>query len=94
MSTSYRSSREEVFCKKGFLKNFAKFTEKELCQSLHSKKVSGLSLQIYCKKKTLTPVLSCEIGKIFRSSCFIEHLWTTASLCRLLVPNVGSFFIL
>ena len=24
----------EVFCKKGVLRNFAKFTEKQLCQSL------------------------------------------------------------
>ena len=28
-----RNSRPEVFCKKGVLKNFAKFTEKHLCQS-------------------------------------------------------------
>ena len=30
----YRSSRPEVFCKKGVLKNFAKFTGKHLGQSL------------------------------------------------------------
>ena len=29
-----RENRPEVFCKKGVLKNFAKFTEKHLCQSL------------------------------------------------------------
>ena len=29
-----RSSRPEVFCKKGFLRNFAKFTGKHLCQRL------------------------------------------------------------
>ena len=29
-----RSSRPEVFCKKGVLKNFGKFTGKHLCQSL------------------------------------------------------------
>ena len=29
-----RSSRPEVFCKKGILRNFAKFTGKHLCQSL------------------------------------------------------------
>ena len=28
------SSRPELFCKKGVLKNFAKFTGKHLCQSL------------------------------------------------------------
>ena len=33
-TTNYRSSRPEVFCKKVVLRNFAKFTEKHLCQSL------------------------------------------------------------
>ena len=32
--TLFRSSRPEMFCKKGVLRNFAKFTEKHLCQSL------------------------------------------------------------
>ena len=31
----YKSSRSELFCKKGVLENFAKFTEKHLCQSLY-----------------------------------------------------------
>ena len=30
----YKSSRPEVFCEKGVLRNFAKFTGKHLCQSL------------------------------------------------------------
>ena len=30
----YRSSRPEVFCKKGVLRNFSKFTGKHLCHSL------------------------------------------------------------
>ena len=38
----YRSSRSEVFCKNGVLKNFAKFTGKHLCQSLFFSKVAGL----------------------------------------------------
>ena len=33
-SSLYRSSCPEVFCKKGILRNFAKFTGKQLCQSL------------------------------------------------------------
>ena len=32
-----RNSRTEVFCKKGVLKNFAKFTGKHLCQSFFFK---------------------------------------------------------
>ena len=38
-----RSSRPEVFCKKGVLKNFTKFTGKHLCQSLFFNKVAGLN---------------------------------------------------
>ena len=32
-----------VFCKKGVLRNFAKFTGKHLCQSLFFNKVAGLA---------------------------------------------------
>ena len=38
----YRSSHLEVFCKKGVLRNFTKFTGKHLCQSLIFNKVAGL----------------------------------------------------
>ena len=39
---SYRSSCQEVYCKKGVLRNFAKFTGKRLCQSLFFNKVTGI----------------------------------------------------
>ena len=41
-ATCYRGCRPEVFCKKGFLKNFAKFTGKHLCQGFPFNKVAGL----------------------------------------------------
>ena len=37
-----RRSRREVFCKKGVLENFTKFTGKHLCWSLFFNKVAGL----------------------------------------------------
>ena len=43
VKTPDKSSRPEVFCKKDVLRNFAKFTGKQLCQSLFLNKVSGLS---------------------------------------------------
>ena len=49
----YRSSRQEVFCKKGVLKNFAKFTGKHLCQSLFLNKVAGLQACNFILKMTL-----------------------------------------
>ena len=44
---TFRSSRPEVFCKKGVLRNFAKFTGKHMCQSLFFNKVARLDLQLY-----------------------------------------------
>ena len=41
------STRPEVLCKKGVLRNFAKLTGKHLCQSLFFNKVAGLCLQLY-----------------------------------------------
>ena len=38
----FRNNRQEVFCEKGVLRNFAKFTGKHLCQSLFFNKVAGL----------------------------------------------------
>ena len=38
---NHRSGRPEVFCNKGALRNFAKFTGKNLCQSLFFNKVAG-----------------------------------------------------
>ena len=43
-----RSSRPDVFCKKGVLRNFAKFTGKHLFQSLSFNKVAGLKLWRKC----------------------------------------------
>ena len=46
-----RSSRLEVFCQKGVLKNLAKFTGKHLCQSLYFNKVAGLKTSTLLKKR-------------------------------------------
>ena len=60
----YRSTRPEVFCKKGVLKNFSKFTGKHLCQSLFFNKVAGL-----IKKGTLAQLFSCEFCEISKNTC-------------------------
>ena len=41
MDIHSRSSRPDMFCKKGVLRNFAKFTGKHLCLSFFFNKVSG-----------------------------------------------------
>ena len=40
---NYRSSRPEILCQKDVLRNFAKFTGKQLCQILFFNKIAGLS---------------------------------------------------
>ena len=46
-----RSSRPEVFCKKGVYKNFARRTGKHLCQSLFLNKIAGLGPATLLKKR-------------------------------------------
>ena len=40
--TNYRNNHPQVFCRKGVLRNFAKFKGKHLCQGLFLNKVAGL----------------------------------------------------
>ena len=47
----FRSSRPEVLCKKGVLRNFTKFTGKHLCQSLFFNKVATLRPATLLKKR-------------------------------------------
>ena len=49
--------------KKGVLKNFTKFTRKQLCWSLFINKVAQM--------------LFCKFCKIFKDTYFEKHLWTT-----------------
>ena len=59
-------------CKKGVLRNFAKFTGKHLCQSF-----------LFCnflKKETRAQEFSCKFCEISRNTFFTEHLRATASV--------------
>ena len=56
--TIIRSSLPEVFCDKGVLRNFAKFTGKHLCQSLFIYKVAGLFLYT-------TPLVAISVSSSF-----------------------------
>ena len=78
-----RSSRPEVFCKKGVLRNFEKFTGKHLCQSLFFNKVAGLRL-FFIKKETLAQVFSCEFLDISKNTFYCRTPPMTASLFRLI----------
>ena len=67
----------EAFCKKGVLRNFAKFTGKQLRQSLFLIKQAEAWNVI--NKETPAQVFSCEFNKISKNIFFIEHLRVTAS---------------
>ena len=54
-----------MFCEKAFLRDFAKFTGKHLCQNLFFNKVAGL---FFIKKETLAQVFSCEFFEISKNS--------------------------
>ena len=54
--TAYRKSHPEVFCKKGVLWNFRKFSGKQLCQSLFFNKLVGLKL-IHFKRESLISLI-------------------------------------
>ena len=60
-----RSSRPEVFCKKGGLTNSAKFIGRHLCQSLFLIKLQASG---FIKKKRLAQVFSCEFCKISKNT--------------------------
>ena len=53
-----RSSHQRCSMKKGVLRNFTKFTGKQLCQSLFFNKVAGLRLQV-----ALSSVIKCVVLK-------------------------------
>ena len=71
----YRSSRPQVFCKKGILKNFTKFTGKHLWQSLFFDKVAGLRTATLFKERLWHKCFPVNFVKFLRTSIFIEHLW-------------------
>ena len=74
-----RSSRSEVFCRKGVLRSFAKFTGKQLCQSLFFNKVAGLRR---------FPV---NFVKFPRTLFFIEHLrWLLLKIYTKAIVKVPS----
>ena len=70
-----------MFCKKGRLRNFAKFTGKHLRQSLFFNKVADLRPEAcnFIKKETLAQVFSCEFCEISKNIFSTEHLRATAS---------------
>ena len=70
-----RSSRPEVFCKNGVLRNFTKLTGKHLRQSLRFNKVVGLRPATLLKRRLWHRCFPVNFVKFRRTPFFIEHLW-------------------
>ena len=82
-----RSSRPEVFCEKGVLRNLAKLTGKHLCQSLFFNKAAGKRL---CQK-----CLPVNFAKFLGTSFLKEHLmWQLMHLisCQSILSSFLAFF--
>ena len=73
-----RSSRPEVFSKKGVLKHFAKFTGKHLWQRIFFNKVAGLRPATFLEKR-LAQMYSCEYCETFKNSYFCRTPAVAAS---------------
>ena len=65
------SSHSEGFCKKGVLRNFAKFTGNHLCQSL----VFDNEACNLFKNKTLAQVFLVNFAKFLRTLFLTEDFW-------------------
>ena len=71
-SPFHRSSRQELFCKKAALKNFVKFTEKHLHQSLLFNKVAGLRPTTLLKRDLWYSCFPVNFTKCLRTPFSIE----------------------
>ena len=60
--------------KKGYLRNFAKFTGKHLCQSLFFNKVAGPRLATLFKKRLWYRRFPVSFAKFLRTPFLKEHL--------------------
>ena len=79
-----RSSRPEVFSKKGVPRNFVKLAGKHLCQSLFFNIVAGLRPATLLKKEALAQVFPVNFVKFQRTPFFTEHLFLQNTSERLL----------
>ena len=89
-NVSYRSSHPVVFCKKGVLTNFTKFTGKHLCQILCN----------FIKKESLVQVFFCEFCEISKNIFSYIFSPVVASVRTLALcvfhpsVNVGGYYFL
>ena len=88
----FRSSRPDMFCKKGILRNFAKSTGKHLCQSLYFNKVAGHKPATLLKYRFWHRCFPVNFAKFLRTPFLTEHLrWLLLSFDPEFVSSVTLF---
>ena len=91
-----------MFCKKGVLRNFAKFTGKHLCQRFYFNKVVGLSLQLYWNRDSGKSVFLWILRNFWEhlflqntsNSCFCSKLMGTWAHAYKTIKNYGFLRII
>ena len=87
----YRSTRPEMCCEKSVLRNFTKFTGKNLCQSLFFNIVARLMPATLLKKRLWHKCFPVNFAKFLRTPFLIEHSrWL---LLILLTDNISKLQI-
>ena len=77
-----RRSRPRVFCKRGVLRNFPKFTGKHRCQRTFFNKVADLRPATLLKKRFWHRCFPLNFAKYLRTPFLTEHLVATATIPR------------
>ena len=83
-----------MFCEKGVLRNFAKFTGKHLCQSLFFSIKLQASVCNFIIKEALAQVFSCEFCEISQNIFSHRTAPVAASVFRILLILNLSFKII
>ena len=85
---TFGSSRPEVFCRKGVLRNFAKLTGKHLSQSLLFTKAASLRPATLLEKRLWRRCFPVNFVKFLRTLFFTEHLrWLLLNFMER-IPNL------
>ena len=79
----------DVFCKKGVLRNFTKFTGKHLCQSLFFNSVAGLRhySALYCLHPSCAIKICWKRNRVFT----ISNSYYAVPLYKMLLPSKSHF---
>ena len=77
----YRSSRPEVFCKKGILRNFVKFTGKHQCESLFFRLFCRLNPATLLKKRLSQRCFLVNFAKFLKKTFSYRIPPVAASVC-------------